>query len=103
MYWVILALGHSGEIDSVEIDTAHFKGNYPDRVSLEGALFDGEVTADSKQWQSLLSETSLDMDRRHEFESELLDIGAVSHVRMSIYPDGGISRLRLFGRPRRAE
>jgi len=101
--WVILALGRAGIIDRVEIDTAHFKGNYPDRVSLEGALFDGEVTADSRQWQPLLPETSLDMDRQHDFESELLGIGAVSHVRMSIYPDGGISRLRLVGRPRRAE
>ena len=42
--WVVLALGHAGVIESVEVDTAHFKGNYPDRVSLDAALFaDGEA------------------------------------------------------------
>jgi len=101
--WVILALGHVGVIESVEIDTAHFKGNYPDRVSLQAALFDGDVSVDSKQWQSLLPDTKLEMDRQHEFGSELEDIGAVSHVRMAIYPDGGVSRLRLYGRPLREE
>ncbi len=101
--WVILALGHVGVIESVEIDTAHFKGNYPDRVSLQAALFDGDVSADSQQWQSLLPDTKLEMDRQHEFGSELEDIGAVSHVRMAIYPDGGVSRLRLYGQPLREE
>ena len=101
--WVILALGHVGVIESVEIDTAHFKGNYPDRVSLQAALFDADVSVDSKQWQSLLPDTKLEMDRQHEFKSELEDIGAVSHVRMAIYPDGGVSRLRLYGRPFREE
>ncbi|MDH3531401.1 MAG: allantoicase [Gammaproteobacteria bacterium] len=102
--WVILALGHPGTIERVEVDTAHFKGNYPDRVSLEAALFaDGEaVSVDSKRWQTLLPETKLEMDRQHQFAAELAAIGPVSHVRMSIYPDGGVSRLRLFGRPNTA-
>ena len=97
--WVILALGHPGTIDSVEIDTAHFKGNYPDRVSLEAARFSDHSLAvnDSAQWRTLLPESKLEMDRLHAFEEEILDIGIVSHVRMSIYPDGGVSRLRLFG------
>ncbi len=98
--WVILALGHSGTIDKAEIDTAHFKGNYPDRVSLEGALFapDEDASQDSDKWQELLPETKLDMDKQHYFESEMNTIGIVSHVRLSIYPDGGVSRLRLHGR-----
>ena len=99
--WVIVALGTPGEIERVEIDTAHFKGNYPDRVSLEatrveiGATFDSATAA----WQNLLPEQRLEMDRQHEFATQLNAPGAVSHVRMSIYPDGGVSRLRLFGRP----
>lgn len=97
--WVILALGHSGTIEQAQIDTAHFKGNYPDRVSLEAAQFaPGEdVSPGGKKWQVLLPETKLDMDRQHYFEDEIIAIGAVSHVRMSIYPDGGVSRLRLHG------
>lgn len=98
--WVILALGSPGTIASVEIDTAHFKGNYPDRASLEAAMFDNAdaATGDSGAWQTLLPETKLDMDKQHFFEDEVQAIGTVSHVRLSIYPDGGVSRLRLHGR-----
>jgi allantoicase len=97
--WVIIALGQPGVIRRAEIDTAHFKGNYPDRVSLEAALFDSDddVSNSSPEWQCLLAESKLKMDQQHYFDDELEDIGPVSHVRVSIYPDGGISRVRLFG------
>ena len=55
------------------------------------------MRADSARWQSLLPETKLQMDQQHYFDSELLDVGAVSHVRVSIYPDGGVSRVRIYG------
>jgi allantoicase len=100
--WVILALGFPGTIEKVEIDTAHFKGNYPDRVAIQAALLDdadsGEIEAASENWATLLPESKLDMDQQHYFTDKLADIGAVSHVRLSIFPDGGVSRLRLFGR-----
>ena len=98
--WVIIALGQPGEIERAEIDTAHFKGNYPDRVSLEGGLFqsDDDVTNSSPEWQTLLPEARLKMDQQHYFDDALARIGPVSHVRVSIYPDGGISRVRLFGK-----
>ena len=97
--WVVAALGRPGVVERVEVDTAHFKGNYPDRVSVEAALFDSHDEAtDSECWQTLLPESKLAMDRQHFFETELVDLGPVSHVRMSIYPDGGVSRLRIFGR-----
>jgi allantoicase len=99
--WVIVSLGRPGVIERAEIDTAHFKGNYPDRVSLEAASFadKGHVSTDGKAWRTLLPESKLAMDQQHFFENELAEIGSVTHVRMSIYPDGGVSRLRLFGRP----
>lgn len=98
--WVVLALGHPGVVESVEIDTAHFKGNYPDRVSLDGLLLvEGATPAhDDSRWQPLLAESKLEMDKQHHFADEVQKIGAISHVRMSIFPDGGISRLRLNGR-----
>lgn len=98
--WVVLALGVPGKIENVEVDTAHFKGNYPDRVSLEAARVTSgdDVSNDSNAWQPLLAESRLDMDKQHYFDDELHDVGTVSHVRLSIYPDGGVSRLRLFGR-----
>ncbi len=99
--WVILSLGHAGTIEKIEVDTAHFKGNYPDRVSIEGALFDSndEVSVASKKWRTLLPKSKLEMDKQHEFDSELQSLGDLSHIRLSIYPDGGISRVRLYGRP----
>jgi len=97
--WVIMALGRAGNVERVEIDTAHFKGNYPDRVSVESAMFTNhdEAAADNARWQILLPETKLQMDQQHYFESELQDVGAVSHVRVSVYPDGGVSRVRIYG------
>ena len=97
--WVVVALGFPGVIEKVEIDTAHFKGNYPDRVSLDAAMFDSgtEPVAASDCWRPLLPEQKLAMDKQHCFQRELQATGNVSHVRMSIYPDGGISRLRLHG------
>ena len=97
--WVIVALAQAGVIERAEIDTAHFKGNYPDRVVLDAGDFanDDLATPDSTQWQPLLSETKLKMDQQHYFEDLQSDVKA-THVRMSIFPDGGISRLRLFGR-----
>ncbi len=97
--WVIIALGRPAQIERAEIDTAHFKGNYPDRVSLEAAMFahDDDVSNSSPEWRTLLRESKLKMDQQHYFDDALEDIGVVSHVRVSIYPDGGISRVRLFG------
>ena len=98
--WVIFELGHPGIIDKAEIDTAHFIGNAPDRVSLEGVLLDDteEPTNDSDAWRTLLPETRVEPDQHHFFAEQLENIGPVSHVRLSIYPDGGVSRLRLHGR-----
>jgi allantoicase len=100
--WVILALGHNGEIDSVEVDTAHFKGNYPDRASIQAAcLSDPDITSIAMQslsWDTLLPEVKLEMDARHEFREQIRSIGAINYVRLNIFPDGGVSRLRMFGR-----
>ena len=98
--WVIVKLGAPGNVCRVEIDTAHFKGNYPDRASVEAGNFPSDLAAidGGADWQTLLPEVRLSMDQHHYFESELVDSGPVTHARLSIYPDGGVSRLRLFGR-----
>jgi allantoicase len=99
--WVIVRLGHPGIIREVEVDTAHFRGNYPDRVSLQAALL-SEAAADtlpaaSDTWPVLLPEQKLRADAVHRFAGEVVPLGPVSHLRMTIHPDGGVSRLRLFG------
>ena len=101
--WVILALGLAGTVKKVEVDTAHFKGNYPDRCSIQAAYVDGgtedSLITQAMFWQTLLPEQKLEMDKQHYFESELIDIGPITHARLNIFPDGGVSRLRLFGYP----
>ena len=97
--WVIIALGQPGVIERAEIDTAHFKGNYPDRVSIEGALFesDEQAVGSESEWRTLLPEAKLKMDQQHYFDEVLEPAGTISHARVSIFPDGGVSRIRLFG------
>ncbi len=101
--WLVLALGHAGEIDRVEVDTAHFKGNYPDRCSLQAALIeDGDdraILAAAEGWQTLMDQQKLSADSIHTFTGDDINaVGPVSHVRLNIFPDGGVSRLRLFGK-----
>jgi allantoicase len=91
--WTIVRLGSEGTIRRVVVDTRHFKGNAPGACSLEGSR-------DEKDWQALLLRTPLQPHTQHLFEDELAAIGDVTHVRLNIFPDGGIARLRLFGRPR---
>ena len=96
--WAIVRLGTAGLISKIEIDTNHFKGNYPESASLEGALAPG-TQADNlpaSAWKEILPRVTLQPDHRHVFRA-LNDVGAVSHVRLNIFPDGGISRLRVYG------
>ena len=99
--WVIVKLGHPGLIREVEVDTAHFRGNFPDRVSLQAArvqgIADDALEAASSNWPVLLPEQKLSADAVHRFSPQVVNLGPVSHVRMTIHPDGGVSRLRLIG------
>lgn len=99
--WAILALGHPGVVRRIEVDTAHFKGNFPDRCSLHAAfapdLPEAALVTESLFWPILLPEQALTADMIHIFQSEIKDLGPITHVRFNIIPDGGVSRLRLFG------
>lgn len=102
--WVIVQLGRPGTLSQVEVDTNHFKGNFPDRCSLEGTMLPPGVpteflTSLAIEWKPIVPVTSLQAHHRHYFADELLPGGPYSHVRLSIFPDGGVSRLRLWGRP----
>jgi allantoicase len=99
--WCVIALAHSATIKKVEIDTAHFKGNYPDRCSLQASRVTGgtaqSIVTQCMFWPTLMAEQKLEMDKQHYFASELESIGRVTHVRLNIFPDGGVSRIRLWG------
>ena len=97
--WAIVRLGTAGLISQLEIDTNHFKGNYPDRASVEACAAPGATLADlaSARWSEILPETKLRAHHRHIFKRELRATGPATHVRLNIFPDGGVSRLRVHG------
>jgi allantoicase len=96
--WVILKLAHKGTVDSIIVDTCHFKGNYPDSCSIEACVADTDDVVNNTDWQTLLPQQKLSADFIHEFAQEVNDLGAVTHIRLNIFPDGGVSRLRIFGK-----
>jgi allantoicase len=98
--WTIVRLGAEGTIRRVDIDTRHFKGNAPGACSLDAVRLASGEPLDSAAWRELLPRTPLQPHARHAFEEELRGLGDVTHARLNIFPDGGIARLRLFGRPR---
>lgn len=101
--WCIVALALPGTISAIEVDTCHFKGNYPDRCSIQAAHIAGgtreSIVTQSMFWPLLLPEQKLQMDHQHYFTSEIAKHEPVTHVRFNIHPDGGVSRLRLRGTP----
>ncbi len=103
--WVILKLGQAGKIGRIEVDTAFFRGNYPARCSLKGTARNSDINIanGSEEWQEILPQVALGPDQLHLFESQIRDCGNVSHVRLDIYPDGGVARLRLLGIPGRCQ
>lgn len=98
--WVIVKLATAGIIERIVVDTCHFKGNYPDSCSIEActASNDDDVIEDKVEWQSLLTQQKLSADCEHEFINEINRVPEITHVRLSIFPDGGVSRLRLIGK-----
>lgn len=98
--WTVIQLGATGTIVRVEVDTRRFKGNAPAACSLEACARQSPTTWDEAatiDWRPLLPRTALTPDRRHTFQVTP-DTAGITHVRFNIFPDGGVSRLRLFGR-----
>ena len=99
--WVIIKLGAVGHIRRVEVDTSWFKGNFPESCSLESCHAPGiaaeMLTDSSSPWKTVLPRAKLQAHTRQFFTDEIIDAGAISHVRFNIFPDGGVSRLRSYG------
>ena len=100
--WCVVRLGAAGTVRRVEVDTAYFKGNFPESCSLEVCRAGRDVTESGAlaalPWKEILPNSKLKADSLHVFEKELLDSREVTHARFHIYPDGGVARLRIFGR-----
>jgi allantoicase len=99
--WVILQLGRAGDVKEIEVDTCHFKGNFPDMCSIEycsaeGASIETLMSPETK-WESLLPKSKLEAHKQHFYKEEIAQNSNVTHVRLNIFPDGGVSRLRILG------
>ncbi|MBS2964991.1 allantoicase [Actinocrinis puniceicyclus] len=84
-----------GVVQVLEIDTTHFKGNAPDRVRVSATRADGDQLPDEHDWTVLLPKTRLQPDAAHRFL--IRDADPATHLRLDVYPDGGIARLRALG------
>jgi allantoicase len=103
--WAILKLGrHTSGVTRIILDTRHFRGNYPESVLLEGTCIEDDEQHqnpnDTTEWFPLIPRTRMSPDAEHVFDAHLAQIEnathPVTHVRVSIFPDGGLSRVRIF-------
>src|SRR3984957_3359341 len=98
--WCIVKLGLPGIIHGLVVDTAYFTGNYPEHCEIEASAVDvdpslSQLDDSATQWRSLLPKSQLKGDSRNLFP--LAPSNRVTHLRLKIYPDGGVARLRVHG------
>jgi allantoicase len=96
--FVIVRLAAPGIVRCVDIDTSFFKGNFPPFASVDGACVLGYPSAEevlAAEWTTLVDKAELDGDSANivPVDAERL----VTHVRLTIHPDGGVARLRVYG------
>ena len=101
--WIIIKFGKPGIIDRLEIDTHHFKGNYPESLTVQSAFItdktnSNKLLANSKNWKTFLEKTKLKPHKKHLFKSNINKKNKINCLKINIFPDGGISRIRAFGK-----
>jgi allantoicase len=97
--WAIIKLGAPGYVQSLVVDTAHFRGNYPQKVKIQALNWtaEGHPTNAEESWEDLIEVSPCGPDQEHEFASLVQD-KVFSHVKLIIIPDGGVKRIRVYGR-----
>ena len=101
--WLIIKLGRTGIIEKIEIDTHHFKGNYPDKCSILAAYIPKKISnysvmKKSIKWKPILNKVKLNAHKKHRFNNKIMKKNKINFIKINIYPDGGISRIRTFGK-----
>ncbi len=103
--WIVVRLAATGTVSKIEVDTNHYKGNFPESCSIEGCRYPARnlIAADLRdrtdlKWEEILPRVKLQAHHQHFYEKELKGATAgFDYIRLNIYPDGGISRLRVHG------
>ena len=100
--WVIIKLGQSGVLETIDLGTKHYKGNFPDSASVLGGFLedsiDDQAVNQSLFWQELVPKTKMSANTLCSLEIPQTKRIPVTHVKINIHPDGGLSRVRLYGR-----
>jgi len=93
--YLILKLGKPGKIHKVDIDTSYFSGNQPSKVSLEACFSKKKLPNKNSKWVKILNKKSTKPNSHHFFS--IKNKSTFTHVKLNIYPDGGVARLRIYG------
>jgi allantoicase len=101
--WLILNSIDGEKIDKIEISTHHFKGNFPSHCSLQAAYIttkksSSSIVSGSNKWKTLMNKTMLKANKTHTFRNVLMKNDKINFIKINIFPDGGISRFRIFGK-----
>lgn len=95
--WAVFQLAGTGTISSIEVDTCHFKGNFPDSVKIDGLLLKDNTSLIGATWVPILDKQKLSAHKQHHYKHEIKHAGPFNFVMITMAPDGGISRVRLNG------
>ena len=101
--WLILNSIDGEMIDKIEISTHHFKGNFPSHCSLQATYIptkksSSSIVSSSNNWKTLMNKTTLKANKTHTFKNTLMKKNKINFIKINIFPDGGISRFRIFGK-----
>ena len=101
--WLILNSINGKKIDKIEISTHHFKGNFPSHCSLQATYIPSKqsslsIVKSSNKWKTLMKKTSLMANKTHVFKNKLMKNDKINFIKINIFPDGGISRFKIFGK-----
>ena len=101
--WLIFKCTTTNAVNKIQIDTHHFKGNYPDKCSLQAAYLNKKISTKSiinksKKWKLLLNKVKLQAHKKHIFKNKIMKNNKINYIKLNIFPDGGISRVRIFGK-----
>ena len=101
--WLILNSIKGNKINKIEISTHHFKGNFPSHCTLQATYIPNKKTsssivAGSNKWKLLLDKVKLSANKTHIFKNKLMKNNKINYIKINIYPDGGISRFKIFGK-----
>jgi len=101
--WLILNSIKGKKIDKIEISTHHFKGNFPSHCSLQATFIPSKkssnsIVKSSNKWKFLMHKVNLSANKTHKFKNKLMKNDKINFIKINIFPDGGISRFKIFGK-----